>query len=116
LLHDPAGPRWHLPPPFTCVADAAGGIAVTGELDLATAPELDLAIAEAGGRSSSVVVDLRGLTFIDSAGVHSLTAGADAADGHAGHTFRVVPGPERVQRVLRLTDTLERLAVGDPPA
>ncbi len=44
---------------------------VAGELDLLTAPELNAALAEAPG---DVVLDLRGVTFVDSAGLAVLVA------------------------------------------
>jgi anti-sigma B factor antagonist len=46
-----------------------------GELDLATAAQLEHALAEAGG---DVVLDLRGLTFMDSTGVRLLLEAAEA--------------------------------------
>jgi anti-anti-sigma factor len=99
------------PESFRCVIGADGDTTVVGpcgELDLATAPELDRALAEIGERGTPVVVDLRGLTFMDSAGVHALTSGAAAAARH-GRSFGVVAGVERVQRVLALTGVLDHL-------
>ncbi len=46
-------------------------VRVAGELDLLTAPELNAALAEAPG---DVVLDLRGVTFVDSAGLAVLVA------------------------------------------
>lgn len=42
-----------------------------GELDLSTAPELDAALTEAArdGYATTVIVDLRWLTFCDAAGI-----------------------------------------------
>jgi anti-sigma B factor antagonist/stage II sporulation protein AA (anti-sigma F factor antagonist) len=45
-------------------------VVVRGELDLATAGRLEAALAEPPG--STVLVDLRGLTFMDSTGVRTL--------------------------------------------
>ncbi len=57
---------------------------------------------------SQIVVDLRGLTFLDSTGLGVLIA-ADIAgrDGHVGVSF--VRGIENVQRVFQLTALEERL-------
>jgi anti-sigma B factor antagonist len=50
-----------------------GGLAVRGELDAATAEELDIALQEALLETEGAfVLDLGGLTFMDSAGVTQL--------------------------------------------
>jgi anti-sigma B factor antagonist len=54
-------------------------LTVRGELDLATAARLEQALAEAG---DDVLLDLRGLTFMDSTGVRVLLEAAEA--GPAG--------------------------------
>jgi anti-anti-sigma factor len=55
------------------VARRAGADVATvrGELDIATAPQVAAALADASGR---VVVDLTGTTFLDSSGLRTLTA------------------------------------------
>jgi len=45
------------------------GLALHGELDAATGPELDIALLETRG---SVVLDLSGITFMDSGGINAL--------------------------------------------
>jgi anti-sigma B factor antagonist len=47
----------------------ANVVTVTGEVDMATAPKLREAIAAADLRRGRLVVDLCGVTFLDSAGV-----------------------------------------------
>jgi anti-sigma B factor antagonist len=55
-------------------------IAVSGELDIASAPALRRQIADMlRDRPEIAVVDLRGVTFIDSSGLHALLA----SRGHA---------------------------------
>jgi anti-anti-sigma factor len=54
----------------------ASRITLRGELDLATAPRLEHALADAG---EDVVIDLRGLTFMDSTGVRVLLEAAEGA-------------------------------------
>lgn len=53
-------------------------VALRGELDLATSPLLRTALAELIGQPSvrCVVVDMGGVTFIDSTGVHVLVEAA----------------------------------------
>jgi anti-anti-sigma factor len=83
----------------------AGVLHVSGELDLATAPVLDEAIAELG--TNPVVIDLSECTFLDSAGVRVLLAGARALTAD-NRSLRVVTDDPRTLRVLEITavDTL----------
>jgi anti-sigma B factor antagonist len=53
-------------------------LTLRGELDLGTAAQLERALAEANG---DVLLDLRGLTFMDSTGVRVLLEAADEAGG-----------------------------------
>jgi anti-sigma B factor antagonist len=76
-------------------------VAVRGELDLDTMGELNEALSVANGLATTVV-DLRGLTFIDSSGVSGLLAAARRAND-AGERLVCVPGPQRIQRVFQLT-------------
>jgi anti-anti-sigma factor len=100
---------------LTVEADADGGVRITvrGELDLATAPRLRDALADPGGRV--VLVDLRGLTFMDSTGVRTLLqANEDAAS--AGSELRFLLPRDGGAR-LTITETgIERiLPTADPP-
>jgi len=44
-------------------------IVASGEIDLWSAPEVKAALAEQGSRECPVVLDLRGVTFMDSSGL-----------------------------------------------
>jgi anti-anti-sigma factor len=46
-------------------------VTLTGELDIATVGKFESSLTEAEQMSSTVVLDLRGLEFIDCAGLHS---------------------------------------------
>ncbi len=61
---------------LTVALDEHGACRMTlrGELDLATAGRLEQALAEAG---EAVLLDLRGLTFMDSTGVRGLLEAAE---------------------------------------
>jgi anti-sigma B factor antagonist len=87
-----------------------------GELDLDTAPQLDaeLATARAAG-DPRLVLDMRRLTFMDSTGLR-LVIRWDAAAREQGFEFAIVPGPDVVQRVIKLTGMDDQLAVTEPPA
>jgi anti-sigma B factor antagonist len=77
-------------------------IAVFGELDLATSPQLEQELIRVEQTGVSLIeLDLAGLTFVDSAGVHVL-ARADARAQLSGSGLIVKPGGRAVQRVLAL--------------
>jgi anti-sigma B factor antagonist len=67
-------------------------LTLRGELDLGTAPQLEQALADANG---DVLLDLSGLTFMDSTGVRVLL---EAAEHRAGR-LRIVPPPNGDARV-----------------
>jgi anti-anti-sigma factor len=87
-----------------------------GEVELASAGgirgKIDECVAAGCGR---IVLDLRGVTFLDSTGVH-LMLEADATACAAGWELRLVEGPPAVQRVFELAGVRERLpfAEGSP--
>lgn len=88
-----------------------------GELDLATAPELEeqvLAAVREGGRS--VVLDLRELTFMDSTGVRTIVAAHQVAE-QTGHGLTVVrpPRDSAVSRVIEISGIDEALGLVDEP-
>jgi len=107
------------PPPFEIdQAQDEGRLVLTlrGELDLASAPVLEAAalpVVRDGGR---VVIDLRGLTFIDSSGVRVLVAGHAAARLSGGGVTIVraaLDGP--VDRVIAIAGITEALDMVDEP-
>lgn len=91
----------------------AARLALTGELDIASAPELEsrLSAVEAGG-VKTVVVDLRGLDFMDSTGLRVLVA-ADARAREASRRLVLVRGGQTIQKVFRVTGLDERLDMVD---
>ena len=81
--------------------DGVRVVAVSGELDLDTMPELNAALA-VENEPATTVVDLRGLTFIDSSGVSGVMAAARRARD-SGSRLVCVPGTAQIQRVFELT-------------
>ena len=78
-------------------------LALRGELDVATAPELEehLMLVERDD-IEAVLLDLRELTFVDSAGLQTiLNARSRAAEN--GHRFDLVGPNEHVRKFLRMT-------------
>ena len=95
--------------PFAARFDStprAPSCARPAELDIATLPLLDNALRDlrdVGFRT--LVVNLRGVTFIDSQGIQLLLRWTTTA-ARTGHVFRLVPGSERVQMVFAMTGVL----------
>lgn len=86
-------------------------VQVRGEVDLATAPALSEALAEA---NSDIVVDLAELTFMDASGLQVLAqAGKRAELDHDGLT--VVHASPFVRRMFELTGLEDLLAGSDAP-
>jgi len=76
-------------------------LAVTGEVDLLTAPDITAAIRDAEP-CRELWVDLSHVSFMDSTGVAALVQGQRAA-GQARHSFAVICPPGPVRRVLELS-------------
>jgi anti-anti-sigma factor len=95
--------------------DRDGGvwIALRGELDLSTIErvEQELALAEEGG-SELIVLDLSGLTFLDSTGLRTIVT-ADQRARRTGRRVVVLKGPATVHRVFTITRLDERLEMVD---
>lgn len=107
------------PEPFRCESGRDGDrwwVRPLGELDLDTAPllEQELTSARAAG-AGSLVLDMRGLSFMDSTGLR-LVIRWDTAAREEGFEFAIVPGADVVQRVFRLTGMEEHLQLAQPPA
>lgn len=77
-------------------------VTLQGELDLATIDCLDEALEKEGPNDPVVLVDLRGLTFIDSTGLSCLLRIDQRCQGRGGRLL-IVPGDHRTQRVFELT-------------
>ena len=90
---------------------------LSGELDLAGVEEFErLLTADRVPETTTFVVDMRGLTFLDSSGLRALIM-ADRRVRSEGGRFLVVKGPERVNRVLELAGVARRIdLVDEPPA
>jgi anti-sigma B factor antagonist len=85
---------------------------VTGELDIATAPQLEQTLREAQLRARRVVLDLRELTFMDCAGIRPILAASNHAR-QAGADLVLVRGPSHVDRLFTLTGTSDAVTIVD---
>jgi len=81
-------------------------IAVAGEIDGATAPELDAALGVF--EQEAVTVDLSGVNFLDSSGLGTLVE-AHKRIGLAGGRMAVTGAQPNVQKVFELTNLADLL-------
>jgi len=98
-----------VPPPDFSIeqlvgADSAVLLRPCGELDLATAPALEQQLLDVEEQACSLTIDLSGLTFIDSTGLHALVAARRRAL-EGGRTLRLIRGALTVQRLFEMTGT-----------
>jgi anti-anti-sigma factor len=90
-------------------------LTVAGELDLASSPALEEELKRAyDAPTELVIVDLRGLEFMDSTGLNLLVKAHQQAE-ESGRRFALVRGSAQVQRLLSLTGLDERLNIVDAP-
>jgi anti-anti-sigma factor len=90
-------------------------IAVSGELDLRTSPELEVRLERVFNTDAELVIlDLRQIEFMDSTGLRVLLAAHQRAHG-SGRRFALVRGADQVERVLTLTGVRALLTVVDAP-
>ena len=86
-------------------------VAVTGEVDIASAPRLISGLNDAVGNCEKpVVVDLSGVGFMDSTGL-ALLLNAHRRLSRRGKGFAVVCADGPVRRVFTITDMVEVLQV-----
>jgi len=96
-------------------SDTRMHIAPIGELDIATAPQLEEAIGAATSEPvSELVLDLRELTFMDSTGLRAL-AQANLKAEQAGTALSIWRGSRQIERVLEISGLGPLLPLADPP-
>lgn len=91
---------------LTMTTRSVGGttvIALVGEVDIHTAPRVRSEIARAINRGSyDLVVDLGGVEFLDSSGLHTLVGALKKVRAYDG-SLRLVGVRERVLKIFRIT-------------
>jgi anti-anti-sigma factor len=105
--------------PFRCeVTHDGDGVRITleGELDIASAPALESALrgsVNGDAPSERRVVDLRGLTFMDSSGLRAILS-ANGAARRDGWKLQIVAGPPAVQRIFDICGVADGLRFVEP--
>jgi anti-anti-sigma factor len=104
--------------PFTCKVtsdDDQAVVAPRGELDMATVQAVEQELRklhESGTRQ--IVLDLGGLSFMDSSGLHLVMRWAEEASKD-GFLFELEPGPPQIQRLFELTAVIDQLPFRSRP-
>jgi anti-anti-sigma factor len=92
-------------------------LTLRGELDLATAPELEQLVNERLDAGQDVVVDLRGLEFMDSSGIRVLVAAHARAARNDTRLFVVRPADATaVAKIIDVSGLDGELRIVDDPA
>ncbi len=88
-------------------------VTLQGELDLSTVGQVEQELSRVEDRADKLLVlDLRGLSFLDSTGLRLMVT-ADQRARKAGRRLAIVKGPETVHRVFTITRLDERLQIVD---
>jgi anti-anti-sigma factor len=95
--------------------DAGVVVIATGEIDLWSAPEVNAALAKHRTRDASVVLDLRGVTFMDSSGLGLIVESNQRARKHGFRFAVAVGGASDVHRILEMSGHTRVLELVDDP-
>jgi len=104
------------PPPFgiEVTRDAASAtIAILGELDISTTPDLTEALGSLEPGYETLVVDLSRCTFFASSGISILLEESQRAK-EEGFELVVIKAPAEVQRMFDLAGLDDKLTFRDP--
>ncbi len=91
--------------------DSSTLVEVSGEIDLATAPQLRTAIV---GIDGDITVDLSRVSFLDSSGIGVLVSAYKRA-GAEGHRFVIRGASGSVEQTMRITGVLDLFDSRDAP-
>jgi anti-sigma B factor antagonist len=95
----------------TALGESGGRVAVAGEIDCSTAPELTAGVeALLAAAPAELVIDLTEVTFLDSAGLHALVSARARATG-LGIRLRVLAATGAVLRPIQVTGLWDVLGV-----
>jgi anti-sigma B factor antagonist len=93
--------------------DGRAVVAVGGEIDVYTAPQLRDAITElVGAGKFHIVIDLEGVEFLDSTGLGVLVGGLKKVRAHDG-TLELVCTQERLLKIFRITGLAKVFVIRD---
>ncbi|MHB8531471.1 MAG: STAS domain-containing protein [Solirubrobacteraceae bacterium] len=97
-------------------AGEKGGLTLTGELDVATVPRLEEAVAALlGARVKHLTIDLRPLSFLDSSGLRAFIALHDRAQAE-GWTLALIRPLGAALSIFQITRAEEKLPFVEVPS
>lgn len=91
-----------VPSVFSVEVDPSGNVILTGELDVATVPALEEAIAHVTSPGCSLILDLTDLTFMDGSGVRCIIK----AWRTSGQRVVLLKPSRAVRRLLELIESV----------
>ena len=91
----------------------AAHVRLSGEIDLAAVEAIETTLRPLEEHYPALVLDLRGVTFLDSTGLRAIVS-ADARARKNGLDLKIVRGPEQVQKILYLSGLDKILPLIDP--
>ena len=99
--------------PLLTVEEHGGALALIGELDISTVDRLEQALAQAERDvPPEVVLDLRGLEFMDSSGLRTILQAHKRAEA-ARRDLVVICDPGAVRRTLEISGAVDVLTMRD---
>ena len=95
------------------MTQGAAVVDVVGELDLSTVAHWEATVGRAAHGTETVVLDVSGVEFLDSAGVHALFRMLTTLQIQRKRLFIVAPREGRVRRLLEILDVPSLAWIGD---
>jgi anti-sigma B factor antagonist len=94
--------------------DGVTTVSPAGEIDLATVDLVREAVERESEAGDDIVLDLRGVGFMDTSGLRYVLELNERA-GSEAFGFRIIRGPRAVQRVFEVSGLESRLVFVDDP-
>ncbi|CAN5809472.1 STAS domain-containing protein [soil metagenome] len=94
--------------------DSYSVIAVRGEVDIHTAPKVQYAIDRGSNGAGAVVVDMNGITFMDSTALSMFMRAKDSLE-EQGVTLRLAAPSDAVDRIFGVTGCGEYFEIYPSP-
>ncbi|MEY2420596.1 MAG: anti-sigma factor antagonist [Acidimicrobiaceae bacterium] len=93
------------------IGETATTAIVAGEIDISNASRLRSELDQVAARDVGLIVDLAGVTYLDSSGIGELFALAARLTARGGTLALVVPDGSPLRRLLRITQFQEAAPV-----
>ncbi len=85
------------------IADGTTHLVLAGDLDIASAPDVEACLATVRPLRAPLVVDVSRLLFVDSSGLRALMAARHAADEDVGLPVTLVGCSDMLRKLLTLS-------------